>query len=584
MLGQVELEKPFLWGPVRTALVQEAKEHGPETLLRLCHSEEIRVKDMMVSVLTELGRDKTQMVDRILEELLPESAEPSRLVKALRLVHRADGRTDTGAEAYGAIDIAVQVASSTANETVLQRAALHNNPSIRASAVRWIYHLWEHDRDSGFQIVEYLSKRVVQGFVPNVLALESFVGVSLIMFFDHTRDPEVRQRLQAAWRRVIGGILRINESGSRAGNAFRGLIRNQLIDVALRFMLRTMREIPMNPINYLDLEECFRKPAQEKELYKRLTGYLDRTRVGDMKEWERDCRAALRTHNILIQSVVVLGLNTRMRHAPLEVLPFFKSLFHEAAFEVGPNAYVNALPVVLMYVLDFEPNLDPVFDYLLYTINICQEYYTPLKHQHHPGSHAIIYGPEATFISTYVLHQYRRSGTVHTEWLESRIQSALHRNDMEFFKFMVDVEMQIVGYELRKPRAALAALSIFFDKVNQPEGEFDELRQIVQRYLAKLRILYPDEVDDFLEEQKARQEIVLYVRTHLPVETIGEMIGTRSYNFIMEMIEDYPDLRHQVIEVLAKAADCKDARTWITYVLRQVLNWVYGGEALRLRN
>jgi hypothetical protein len=357
-----------------------------------------------------------------------------------------------------------------------------------------------------------------------------------------------------------------------------------MINMALGFVLRTLREIPMNPLNYLDLQECFRKPLEEKELYERLTKYLDWTRDGDKEEWERDCRAALRTHNILIQSVVVLGLNARMRHDPLGVLPFLRSLFDEAAYEAEPNCYVDALPVVPMYVLDHAPNIDPIFDFLMYSINVCQEYYTPMNHQHYPGMHPLVYAPQAMFFSTYVLHQYSRSGTVHTEWLKSRIQAALDRNDMEFFRSMIGIEMLIVGYELRKPRAALDALSVFFDKVNRPQGEFDELRKMVQSYLARLRLLYPEEVDDFLQEQNAREEIVLHVRTHPPVETIGEMIGTRSYNFVMEIIEDYPGLRSQLIEVLAKAADCNDARAWITYVLRQVLNWIYGDEALRLTN
>jgi hypothetical protein len=219
-------EKPFLWGPVRSALLQDAKEHGSDTLLQLCHSEEIRVKDMMVSVLAELGLDNRAMVDEILDELFPQEREPGRLAKALRLVRRRDAsmRTDTGVQ--GAVEIAVEVASSLGNKAILQRAALHEHPTIRASAVRWIYHLWEHDRTTGFEIIDHLARCVVQALLPNIAALESCMGVSLIMFFDHARDTEVRQRLQEIWRRIIAGILRINEAGSKAGNAVRDFVRD----------------------------------------------------------------------------------------------------------------------------------------------------------------------------------------------------------------------------------------------------------------------------------------------------------------------------------------------------------------------
>jgi hypothetical protein len=105
---------------------------------------------------------------------------------------------------------------------------------------------------------------------------------------------------------------------------------------------------------------------------------------------------------------------------------------------------------------------------------------------------------------------------------------------------------------------------------------------LIQSFLSRLRVHYSDEVDDFLEEHQAPEEFRLQVRTNEPIETVGELIGLRSWSFFRDdVIVSSSTLRAKLICVLEKAADCKSAREWMDYAIREVINLAYGAEVLR---
>src|SRR5689334_5830619 len=85
-IDAISTAKPFLWGPVKSALVQDAKDHGPDTILKLCYEDHQRVKEMMVAVITDLGRDDPDFAHRLARELLPRQEERSTLKRAWRLM------------------------------------------------------------------------------------------------------------------------------------------------------------------------------------------------------------------------------------------------------------------------------------------------------------------------------------------------------------------------------------------------------------------------------------------------------------------------------------------------------------------
>jgi len=216
--------------------------------------------------------------------------------------------------------------------------------------------------------------------------------------------------------------------------------------------------------------------------------------------------------------------------------------------------------------------LDELFEFFIYTMEVWQKY-----HIKHPlFTEDFFDNPEAWNLAFYIPIQYQKAGTVKTEFLENRINTALKSNNVTFFEFLLKSELPQVGIDIQQPQAALDTLALFFQHRNR------DTEQMIQAFLARMRMHYPDEVDNFLDEQQASEEFQLRVRTNEPNETVGELLGSKfSYFLRDEVILGAPDLRAQFMRMLAKAADCKNAKEWLYYLFCEIVNLVYGEEILR---
>ena len=184
--------------------------------------------------------------------------------------------------------------------------------------------------------------------------------------------------------------------------------------------------------------------------------------------------------------------------------------------------------------------------------------------------------PEVIWLGPYIFFEHQRTGSVKNEWLVGKVRSALQANDTEFFRSFISNHLAFAGIEMRRPQAALDALSIVFpDRTSDIEG-------YVSAFLSRLRIYYPDDVDEFLEEERASDDLKLAVRTGEPIETIGEMIGIRSFHFLRDDVIIRSDrLRSYMARIFSQASESKNTREWLDYIIREIINVVYGGEALR---
>jgi hypothetical protein len=136
-------------------------------------------------------------------------------------------------------------------------------------------------------------------------------------------------------------------------------------------------------------------------------------------------------------------------------------------------------------------------------------------------------------------------------------------------------ELHGVGIKKQSPEIALETSTLFFKQRNP------EIEQMLQSFLARLRVHYPDEVDNFLEEQEAPAEFRRQVQTSESTEMIGELIVNRIGYFGRDIvILESSMLRAQLMRMLAKAADCNNAKEWLHDVFRELINLVYGEEIL----
>ena len=198
------------------------------------------MKEMMVNVLITLGLDDPEPVERILRNLLPQEKRATELQKIRQVVRKSAEASDI----VNARKIAIEVASNLGISWVLQTAALQADPTIRAVAVRYAYHLWKRNREQGFQILEYVAQNAIHGLIPNFPAFESTMGLSAVIFFEHFNDETVRGRLQSIWREVIAKILHIREESSRVGEFFQEFLRERLLSFVITVIFRLFREFP----------------------------------------------------------------------------------------------------------------------------------------------------------------------------------------------------------------------------------------------------------------------------------------------------------------------------------------------------
>src|SRR5260370_40014629 len=255
--------------------------------------------------------------------------------------------------------------------------------------------------------------------------------------------------------------------------------------------------------------------------------------------------------------IVQLGLIAHACHAPLAFLPFLQRFFEEAKKCVVAYHYMNDVIHVLDNVLHRGPMDDALFNFFVSAVEECQEFY--IRHPEAIRNPHYTTTPEVHDLGPYIFHMYRKTGSVKTEWLEMRIQSALEPEDTRFFHLLLTAELPLIGIERQNPQAALGAvellLQLFKGSEKESGGERSEdegkIRSMVQSFLASLRVYYPDEVDKFLEEPYVSDEDRLQVRTSESAETIGALIGQRSLYFVRDAIlVESPSLRSYLIRIL----------------------------------
>jgi hypothetical protein len=307
--------KPFLWGAVRNALVEEARNSNSETILKLCRTTEQRVKEMMVNVLVTLGRE--EQVDGILKRLLPQEKEASEVQKLRRVMKKAAKESAIAFRHAGRI--AIEVASTLGITWVLQEASLREDPSLRTEAVRYSYYLWQRDwqRDrpeAAFAVLEYVAAKATAGVIPDSRAFESVFGLSVIIFFKHHKDAEVLNSLQRIWSSMIATFFRIHE-GSSPWKARVGDFRDRIVGFVISLAFRLFSLLPSyNMVSYEALEAFFNLGTREKALYRRLVHYFDVKGEYTQSQMERDYLEAIQIDNVLIM------LTTLMYWSPMPAL------------------------------------------------------------------------------------------------------------------------------------------------------------------------------------------------------------------------------------------------------------------------
>ncbi len=585
-------QAPYLLGAIKAGLLEDAQEPHlqPDTpadrmsanevdlqiLSALCYGDEKqpgeqRVREMVTDVLVDLGHDYRPPVAGLLEKILTQPQQ-SPLQAVLRKTPAIEP------EARNAQKIAVEVGGQLGITGALTQAALLPDPSIRAAAVRGTYHLWSREPGAGLEVLQHTGHSVPSGLLSNLTnrtPLESALMLSLAVFFDHAQDRAVKQSLGVVWHEIIGKLFHVNDKAGAVSRTVSSVMRQGLFGLASTVIFGLLRGFPdyASYVNVPNLARFFKADKAERELYRRLVSYMDSSRQFPLEQLRHDYLAALKTDSLLMIAAVVLGMIVQVARDRDGFLPVIREFLAAAEASPQPNYWVASVPVVLMSLLDVKPQDDEIFALFVQNATLCQSYYR--THSQIPGIGAVTV-PQGFYLGPFIFYTDARKEPVTSEWLTSRIDAALEKNDLDFFRVLTRSELSIVGIERRKPEAARQVLALFFKRCSP------EVRTMIGEYLARLRTYEPDDVDAFLEEQDADAPFCMTVRTNEPSESPGALIGTKSWQFVKDTLVRGEAFSATIIGMLMRAADERTPERWINYAIRSLLNMVYGAPILPL--
>jgi hypothetical protein len=453
---------------------------------------------------------------------------------------------------------------------------MHADPDTRAAAVTHTYFVWQRDQTLGFSVLKHLADNVMHAVVPDLPALESFIGLSLAIFFDHAQDAAIVGRLQILWQEVLSKILGIDARSGKVGTAARNILRQRMFSFATSYLFRILKQLPdYNPINYGDLQAFFTVSPAEKALYRRLVSYLELDRFIPAEEMMPDLLAVLPRRSLFIEMVFTLVVNGRMARYPDETLPIVIKLLEKAEQDPVRSPYLGSLTQSLQSALDQDPSRDDIFHLFEYWMKICQHYYAETSS--FPGLNRKQESLRVTFTGWYIVDLFHRTGSVESSWLRERISRAAAEKDNQYFHFLISMELVQVGIDKGLVTPALEVLAI----VLECDDRSSDINRQIELFLAKMRSRYPDEVTHFMDEHQMTAETRLFVTTNEPSDTVGSFIGMRVWDFILhEALVNSTTLRRHLLAILTSATNFKSLEAWMDYTLREVLNTVYGAVIL----
>lgn len=571
-------QKPFLWGTVKNALVNEVEQTEVSLLWELSAIEEQEqiVKQLSVQVLVSLGELNLSQSGIFLTNLL-KLAGLGQVYNRPKLVSRKHFKetvSSSDKQARRAREVAIEVAGELGLSELLKLLILDTQIEVRQLAVRATYYMWQQHPQASFEVLEYVAHKVrlKPGLDPAVL--DAFINLVGVFFSKHSQNPAVTGRLREICQLVIANNLLSPENSRLWSKWIAFLKRKALVELGSRLLVKWMSVLPAyNVYNMTDVAAIFSCTHEEKELFRRIVAYIDIRGDYDKVQVEQDFRAALSVNARMMESILTFALAVRTSTAASEYVPMVVKLFEYARTELPLNMYVNGLPTALSFAVEYNLKADEYFANFERIVEESQIY--QLDHPKIPGVEFEYPLSETPHLAKYLLFQYRREGHLKTEWLNKRIDKALAQNNLLFFQHLVLSELVLVGIDWGSPGIALETLGLFLKSATS------EIEDVVQSFLARLSLYYPDEVELFLEEQAVAEEFKLQVHLRKPTEPIGLIIGSNLYYFCLNdvILKTDPLLEH-LIAIAQKMADCKNLNEWLHYLITYLINLIYGNPVL----
>lgn len=216
-----------------------------------------------------------------------------------------------------------------------------------------IYHLWHENPEKGFSILDAISQEIVAaGAIPDTRALESCMGVSLMILFWHYKDLDKRQahfgRLQQIWKVPIEHMLFLRESDGRVAVQLKRVVREAILRLFTRLAMRMAGKAEEASVMFSlrELRAFFPPTEQRKRLFAKLVPHMDATHGGcsSISTIEADLIEVLQDRDLLTSYVPFLAIVSHAIMVPEITLEILKQLFQIAMDTPPPPVVKGASP------------------------------------------------------------------------------------------------------------------------------------------------------------------------------------------------------------------------------------------------
>ncbi len=555
---------PFLWGAVESCLEGQMQILGAQASAKLCielaRIKSQRILEILIAALTEYGEDYPQEAQIVIMHIFGQ--EKGWLSSFL-------GREVNAVQCPPWKRVGIEVASNLGMAVILESALTDPSPAVRSVAIRHAFVYWWRNRAAGFGLLENLMDEVIGLFgLPVSQVFESCVGLSLLILFEDFKNIETTNRLQEIWRRAIERMLRVDPKrvGSRM-DRITAPFRATLINTAVESLVRIAEEVPSNStVNVPELSRFFMRDGgldKRRATAHKLVEYFDQAK--DVRDLRHDVLALASERDIILSWLSCIVMCRHGVIAPRLVSTLMRELFERAVEVNPPGPFAFYVPT---YGLSHVEK-GYMYENRALFLSIVTRY---LDHfQGRWWSNLMM--RRFTCIDLLCFAEAGDNTDIPiTPIARSYVEKMIADKEYAWMRDIIQWEVTMRAVEMGQLRFAFSVLEML---VGVQESH---IREAIIELLARTRVYYPDEVDDFMELSDLDERFIMAVRTRTPSETIGDLLELRALTFWDEVImTGSPKLWQKLIWLFGQLVECRSLAQWLAILLKTAVNQIYGG-------
>lgn len=557
--------KPFLIGCIKQTLTRILTQGEIHLIMDLCAENSLFIRSVLVAVLEEYSETNIDLVNSIIEKILP----------------TYDKNAITSSNLPSGL-LAVQVGGRLSNQQVLASGIRSPIDPIRMLASRQVFLLWCRDHALGWKILEDLIQDIQQEvkysrLVRNILSgrihlhlLESAGWVSLYILLNYHQETNVTSQLRSIWRPVISKLLRFGKKRSYTEFLF-GWVREQILSALIEVIVYRLKAFPAryNPASIAEFYHYFTLQKDIRDLVVQLAEYMD-PEYGNEAEMSRLIMTVYPTQDGIVNQIIGHVLLSRcLRNFP-KTLPIVQDVFDLSLKSDRPGIISGNMQwVMVMLLLIGDPTNEQAFEVLhkmlITGAEKVKEWYSPLR------SYAHVWFDD--YARVYV-NKFGSSKVDLLDWYVSRNFENQNWAALEDFLY-------VIGRLSDSPYWRVVLEEIKLLKFAQEP----KIQEKTVNILIRIRARHKEYLDEYLAEHFFDSNIRHLVMNQQVEENIFESLGGGSglwVEFVNRFIHS-DNMKGDLIWIASTIANSKSLAFASKNLVKWGINRVYGEEIFNLK-